>query len=176
MCRNDSTALNFKMFLGGRDDLNRKLSMTMIQVPLIVRNCLLLHLICSLLSARYQQHFLRPQLVSQDVERWLQHTEDETILGDLHRLDSWCYCIEWLASLPIVCLLLVQILSIYEYLGSFNIVLRAERKCWCSCTQTHWHICILCPDAQINYLEGWENMSIPWKVQSSGHSRLHCIL
>ena len=50
------------------------------------------------------------------------------------------------------------------------------QKCWCTCIQIHWCICILHPDAQINSLEGWKNMSIPLKVQSSGHSRLHCIL
>ena len=89
----------------------------------------------------------------QDVQSESQHTENETILGDFCRLDWWHYSVEWLAS-------------------SMSIIFQ---KCWHSCIQTHWCICILHPDAQINSLEGWKNMSIPLKVQSSGHSRLHCI-
>ena len=51
----------------------------------------------------------------QDVQSESQNTENGTILGDLWRLGSWHYSVEWLAWYATVCLLLLQLFCIYEY-------------------------------------------------------------
>ena len=81
-----------------------------------------------------------------------QLTSNGTNLGDIWRLGSWHYGVEWSALYPTVCLLLLQLPCICEYhLGSFHIVLTAEKMLLQ--LHTHWCIFTLHPDAQINYLK-----------------------